>query len=144
LSVIFDLAVANRRPVWVLPRIERLLERAHFVRAVLHALWLRGLRTPARWRYGVGIVAALVPSLLRIAMNPYWGWRFPYVFYFPATLFTALFGGLGPAWVGIGICSVATVVWILPPAGSLAVANPIDLVGLAVLNRAEFPGDLVT
>ena len=99
------------------------------MRAALHALWLRGLRTPAHWRYGVGIVAALVPSLLRIAMNPYWDFRFPYVFYFPATLFAALFGGLGPAWVGIGICAVLTTVWILPPIGSLAVSNPIDLVG---------------
>jgi signal transduction histidine kinase len=70
-------------------------------------------------------------------MNPYWGLRFPYVFYFPATLFTALFGGLGPAWVGIGICAVATVVWILPPTGSLAVSNPIDLVGLAVFIVAD-------
>jgi hypothetical protein len=42
------------------------------------------------------MVAALVPGLLRIAMNPYWDLRFPYVFYFPATLFTSLFGGLGP------------------------------------------------
>jgi signal transduction histidine kinase len=77
-------------------------------------------------------VAAVVPSLLRIAMNPYWGFQFPYVFFFPATLFTALFGGLGPAWVGIGICSVVTVMWILPSAGSLAVANAIDLMGLTV------------
>jgi signal transduction histidine kinase len=84
------------------------------------------------WRYGVGIVAAVVPSLLRIAMNPYWGFQFPYVFFFPATLFTALFGGLGPAWVGIGICSVVTVMWILPSAGSLAVANAMDLMGLTV------------
>ena len=89
------------------------------------------------WRYGVGIVAAVVPSLLRIAMNPYWGFQFPYVFFFPATLFTALVGGLGPAWVGIGICSVVTVVWILPPAGSFAVANAIDLMGLAVFIVAD-------
>jgi hypothetical protein len=66
------------------------------VRSVLHALWLRGLQAPASLRYGVGMVAALVPGLLRIAMNPYWDLRFPYVFYFPATLFTSLFGGLGP------------------------------------------------
>jgi signal transduction histidine kinase len=62
----------------------------------------------------------------------YWGFQFPYVFFFPATLFTALFGGLGPAWVGIGICSVVTVMWILPSAGSLAVANAMDLMGLTV------------
>jgi signal transduction histidine kinase len=103
----------------------------------VRALWLRGLRAPAHWRYGVGIVAALVPSLLRIAMNPYWGLRFPYVFYFPATLFAALFGGLGPAWVGIGICAVVTKVWILPPTSSLAGSDPIDLVGLAVFLVAD-------
>jgi hypothetical protein len=71
---------------------ERLTGRAS-VRSILHALWLRGLQAPASLRYGVGIVAALVPSLLRVVMNPYWGLRFPYVFYFPATLFTALLCG---------------------------------------------------
>ncbi len=113
------------------------VEPDRIVRAALNAVWLRGLRTPAHWRYGVGIVAALVPSMLRIAMVPYWGLRFPYVFYFPATLFAALFGGLGPAWVGIGICAVLTTVWILPPIGSLAVSNPIDLVGLAAFIVAD-------
>jgi signal transduction histidine kinase len=103
------------------------------VRAALHALWLRGLQTPAPWRYGVGIAAALGASLVRIALNPLWGMGFlPYIFFFPAILFTALFGGLGPAWVGIAITAVVTEVWILPPTGSLAVANPLDLVGLAV------------
>ena len=70
-------------------------------------------------------------------MNPYWGSRFTYIFYFPATLFTALFGGLGPAWVGIGICAVVTKVWILPPTGLLAASDPIDLVGLAVFLVAD-------
>lgn len=64
-------------------------------------------------------------------MNSFWSWHFPYIFYFPATLFTALFSGLGPAWMGIGICAVVTAVWILPPIGSLALSDPIDLVGLA-------------
>lgn len=105
--------------------------RVRVVTAALHALWLRGLRTSAPRRYAVGVVAALLPSLFRIAMNPYWGLEFPYVFYFPATLFTALFSGIGPAWVGIGICAVVTGIWILPPTGSLAVSN-LDLVGLAV------------
>jgi signal transduction histidine kinase len=118
-------------------RIERSLERDCLVRAAFHALWLRGLRAPARWRYGVAIVAALVPSLLRIVMDPYWGLRFLYAAYFPATLFTALFGGLGPAWVGIGICAVLTTAWILPPIGSLSVSDPIDLLGLAVFLVAD-------
>src|SRR4029453_8516514 len=76
------------------------------------------------------------PRCFGIAMDPYWGLRFPYVFYFPATLFTALFGGLGPAWVGIRIFAVVTL-WILPPTGSLAASDPIDLVGLAVFLVAD-------
>ena len=107
------------------------------MRAALNALWLRGLRTPTHWRYGVGIVVALAPSLLRVAMNPYWGLRLPYVFYFPATMFTALFSGLGPAWVGIGICAVMTAVWVLPPIGSVAVSNTIDVVGLTAFIVAD-------
>jgi signal transduction histidine kinase len=107
------------------------------VRAALNALWLRGLQAPAQWRYGVGIVAALAPSLLRVAMNPYWGFSFPYVFYFPATMFTALFSGLGPAWVGIGICAVISAVWVLPPIGSVAVSNTIDLLGLSAFIVAD-------
>jgi signal transduction histidine kinase len=74
-----------------------------------------------------------VASLVRIALNPVWGQGFlPYIFFFPATLFTALFGGLGPAWVGIAICTIMTLVWVLPNIGSLTVVKPLDLVGLAV------------
>jgi signal transduction histidine kinase len=102
------------------------------VRAVLHALWLRGLRTPAHWRYGVGVLAALVASLVRIALNPFWGTSFPYIFYFPMTLFTALFGGLGPAWLGIALCAVMTFVWVLPSTGLLLVADRVNLAGLMV------------
>ena len=104
-----------------------------FMRSALNALWLRGLRAPAHWRYGVAGVAALLASFIRIALDPFWGTRFlPYIFFFPATLLTALFGGLGPAWAGIAISSVMTVVWILPPTRSLFVENSRDLIGLAV------------
>lgn len=107
------------------------------MRAALNALWLRGLRTPARWRYGVGIIAALSASLVRIAVNPYWGTSFPYIFFFPTTLFTALFAGLGPAWVGIVICAAMTFVWVLPPTGVLMVSDRIDLIGLTVYVVAD-------
>jgi signal transduction histidine kinase len=111
---------------------KHLLKRARCARVTLHALWLRGLRTGAPWRYFIGVIAALVPFVLRIALNPYWGEKFPYVFYFPATMFTALFAGLGPAWVGIGICAVGSAVWILPWTGSLWNVALFDLLGLAV------------
>jgi PAS domain S-box-containing protein len=99
---------------------------------VLRALWLRGLRTPAPLRYGIGIGAALIASLLRVSLNPVWGTSLPYIFFFPTTLFTALYGGAGPAWAGIVICAVMTFVWILPPTGILVVSDHVNLVGLAV------------
>ena len=49
------------------------LPRIGVVTSALHALWSRGLRTPAPLRYGVGMGVALVASLLRIALNPAWG-----------------------------------------------------------------------
>jgi two-component system, sensor histidine kinase len=39
--------------------------------------------------------------------------------------------------VGIAICAVLTLVWILPLTGSLALSNAIDLVGLAVFIVAD-------
>jgi hypothetical protein len=47
----------------------RLPVRDRIVRAAFHALWLRGLRAPAPWRYGVGIVAAVLAALVRTALN---------------------------------------------------------------------------
>jgi signal transduction histidine kinase len=102
------------------------------VKTALNALWVRGLRTPAPWRYSLGISAALVASLARIALNPYWGTSFPYIFFFPTTLFTALMAGLGPAWLGIVICAAMTFVWILPPTGVLTISDRVDLVGMMV------------
>jgi signal transduction histidine kinase len=101
-----------------------------FVTPALRGLWLRGLGTPAALRYGLGVAAALAAGLLRIALNPFWGTNLPYIFFFPMTLLTALFGGLGPALVGIGICAVITVVWVLPPLGVLSVTSPVDFAGL--------------
>jgi hypothetical protein len=108
------------------------------VRRAFHSVWMRGLRASAVRRYGVAIVAAVGASLIRILLNPFWGTSFlPYVFLFPATLFSALFGGLGPAALGIAICAVMAILWILPPIGSLFVASPLDLVGLAAFIVAD-------
>jgi PAS domain S-box-containing protein len=80
---------------------------------------------------------ALVASLLRIALNPAWGTSFPYIFFFPTTLFTALYGGIGPAWAGIAVCAVMTFVWILPPTGVMLFSDNVNLVGLAVYIMAD-------
>src|SRR5262245_23207393 len=102
------------------------------MRALLHRVWLHGLAAPRRTRYEVGIAAAILASAFRISLNPWWGTSFPYIFFFPTTFFTALFAGLGPAVLGIAISGAATAMWILPPIGSLAVSNELNLSGLVV------------
>ena len=85
----------------------------------------------------MGIGAALIASFLRIALNPVWGTSFPYIFFFPATLFTALYGGAGPAWAGIAVCAVMTFVWVLPPTGVPIVSDRVDVLGLMVYVAAD-------
>jgi len=102
------------------------------VRTALYGLWLRGLSMPASRRYALGIGAAVVASLVRISLNPWWGTNLPYIFYFPTTLFTALFAGGGPAWLGMAVCGFMTLVWVLPPVSVLSVTDHVDLVGLMV------------
>jgi PAS domain S-box-containing protein len=65
-------------------------------------------------------------------VNPFWGTNFPYIFYFPATVFIALFAGAVPAFLGIAITSTLTLAWILPPTGSLEIRDLVDVVGLCV------------
>jgi signal transduction histidine kinase/CheY-like chemotaxis protein len=100
--------------------------------SILRSFWIRGLRSPASVRYALGMAIAVAASLVRIALNPVWGGSFPFIFYFPATLFTALFGGIGPALTGIAICTAMTAAWVIPASGSPWRMEGIDLVGLGV------------
>ena len=104
-------------------------------RPIFYSLWLRELRASSPLRYLVGIGAALLVSLIRIALNPVWGTSFPYIFFFPTTLFSALYGGAGPACAGIAICAIMTLVWVLPPTGVLVVSDRLDVFGLIVIWR---------
>jgi signal transduction histidine kinase len=65
-------------------------------------------------------------------LNGLWGEDFPFIFYFPVTLFTGLYGGFGPALLSIGITSTATLVWVFPPIGRLPVMSPTVVQGLVV------------
>jgi signal transduction histidine kinase/ActR/RegA family two-component response regulator len=103
-----------------------LMARELPVGSVLRRFWIRGLRSPPSVRYTFGMAIAVAASLIRTALNPVWGESFPFIFFFPATLFTALFGGIGPALTGVALFTATTAAWILPTSG------PLELVGLGV------------
>jgi signal transduction histidine kinase/CheY-like chemotaxis protein len=100
--------------------------------SVLRHVWVHGLQAPRPVRYAFGIAVAVVASLIRIAFNPVWGESSPFIFYFPATLFTALLVGLGPALTGVAVCLVITVGWVIPPSGAWWSKNAVELAGLGV------------
>lgn len=93
-------------------------------RRSLETLWQHGLRASASQRYGTAIVAGVLAFLARLALIPLWDQELPYVFYYPVTLFSSLYGGLRAALVGAAIMGVATWLWVLHPVGSLF---PLDI-----------------
>lgn len=74
-------------------------------------------------------VAALV-CLLRIALNPWWGSSFPYLFFFPVTFVSAVIAGARPAILVVALTSVATALWLQPAMGWGSDAGRIQLTGL--------------
>ncbi|HEV8202412.1 MAG TPA: PAS domain-containing protein [Candidatus Polarisedimenticolia bacterium] len=89
------------------------------------------MRIPAWMRYAWAIVAAVAVVLLRLAFNRLWGPNFPFLFYFPITLFTGLFVGFGPAVVGLAVMAVMTAWWVMLPLRAASVTAPVDWMGLA-------------
>lgn len=82
---------------------------------LLQRIWEHGFRASPALIYGIAVTAALAVSLLRMAFNPLWGENFAFVFYFPVTLFTALYGGFGPAIVTLIVPGIMTTVFVAHP-----------------------------
>jgi PAS domain S-box-containing protein len=55
-----------------------------------------------------------------------------YLLFYPAVITVALVGGIGPGVLATVLAVVAVAYWILPPVGQLAVAFPMDRLGLVI------------
>jgi len=89
---------------------------------------LTSLSVPAT--YAVAVGTAVLSILLRQAMEPMWGMRLPYIFFFPAILMSGWVGGLGPGLVCTVMTGVAAEYLFLAPGGSWRVSEPYDVLGL--------------
>jgi len=72
----------------------------------------------------------LLATIIRLSLQPVLGERFPYIFYFIALVFTAGFGGFGPAFAALALSAVALRFLILPPQQSFWNSNPLFGSGL--------------
>lgn len=91
-----------------------------------------GIRSSALARYAVALAVTAASVLARWSLEPVWGMAFPFITLFPAVMFSAWFGGLGPGILATVISSMgAAYVWA-QPTGSWSVLDPDQLLSLAV------------
>jgi PAS domain S-box-containing protein len=82
--------------------------------------------------YAIAVLCAVAAILARASLNFLWGFRFPYLTAYPAILFVAWLGGLGPGLVTTALIAAAAAYFWIPPTGSFLIDAPSDLVALVI------------
>jgi len=75
----------------------------------------RVIRLSPLARYGIAVAAPGAATLLRLALDPVWGLKLPFILFYPAIVVSAWFGGL---WPGIHTTMLSAVAadyfWMTP------------------------------
>ena len=87
--------------------------------------------TPVR-AYGVGLLAVLAATLIRVAVDPWLGKSVPFLLFFPAIMIAARYGGFGPGIMVTALSASTAVVFYLEPLGMLALRQPADLLSVVL------------
>lgn len=85
---------------------------------------------PLSRRYGGAVLSVAAAALLRLGLNTLWGDKLPYLVFFPAVVFSALYGGLGPGLLAIVLSGLAAAYVVLTPGFSVHAASAEDITGL--------------
>ena len=88
---------------------------------------LRAIRSP----YLVALAAFGVAALFRYLLSDSLGAKVPYLQFFPAVMLAAWYGGFGPGLLCTVASALASMYFLLPPAG-LAVSDPADVLSLGL------------
>jgi PAS domain S-box-containing protein len=83
-------------------------------------------------RYALAVALGVVAVAIRLALDPVWGTALPYITLFPAIMVSAWFGGLWPGVLTTLLTAVAAEYFFVDPAGSFAVLDKTELIGLVV------------
>jgi PAS domain S-box-containing protein len=92
----------------------------------------RTIRLSLVSRYGAAVALAVVAILIRLALDPIWGLRLPYITLFPAIMVSAWIGGAGPGILTTVLTAVAAEYFWIEPTGSWLVEDKTELVGLGL------------
>lgn len=91
---------------------------------------VRSLGLPQFARYGMAVSAAVVATLLRLALDPLFGTEWAFILFFPTIMVSAWFGGLGPGLVTTGLTAAAADYYWMDPVGSLMLSEWGDFIAL--------------
>lgn len=83
-------------------------------------------------RYAIALATTAVATSLRLALDPLWGAKLPFIFFFPAIAATAWLGGFWPGIAATLLSALAADYFWMTPIRSLALENPSDAVGLLI------------
>ena len=92
-------------------------------------------QTPLGWtlRCGLAVGAVAAGWGLRLALEAWVGPGLPaYVTFYPAVMAVALLAGFGPGLLATALVGLTAAYWVLSPVGQLAIASPVDRLGLVI------------
>src|SRR5262249_13043394 len=75
--------------------------------------------------YGVAVLATGVSLLLRWPLLPVVGYHSPFMTFFPAVIFSAFFGGLGPGVLATFLSASAAAYFLIAPRSSFAIHSVV-------------------
>lgn len=95
-------------------------------------------------RYGIALLSVTLATTIRLALNPLLGDRFPLIAFLVAIVFTAWYGGSGPALLALVLSWLSADYFLLQPRGPLPIfwlksqiAFPFFIVGLTTILLVE-------
>jgi PAS domain S-box-containing protein len=93
---------------------------------------LRAIRSSAVARYTIAVGTAVLAIVIRLALDPVWGIRLPFITLFPGIMLSAWLGGFWPGVATTLLCATAAEYFWIEPRGSWAMTDKTDLLGLLV------------
>jgi signal transduction histidine kinase len=73
-----------------------------------------------------------IACLVRLAMGPFLGSLFPFLFFFPAILVSAWYGGFWPGLLSTLLSACLLLIFWIEPFGELSVAHTIELLAVVI------------
>jgi len=99
--------------------------------------WLRSLTARAQTlgtgpRYLIAVSTVAIGLLARLALEPIWDAKLPYITLFPAVMVSAWLGGFGPGLLTTLLSALGAAYYWLEPLRTFRVTDPGELAGLGV------------